>query len=70
ERAEEVVRTVLKRVEGSRFRLLKMEAGLLAESIGIEPAASAEAREILATLDDELGSPEGFKSRWLALTTG
>jgi tetratricopeptide (TPR) repeat protein len=70
ERAEEVVRKIIERVEGGRFRLLKMEAGLFAEFLGIEPAAAAEAHRILEALDHELGSPEGFRSRWLDSISG
>jgi tetratricopeptide (TPR) repeat protein len=70
ERAAETVQRVLDQLKDTRFRLLKMEAGLLAEKAGIAPEAALEARKVLDILDHELGSPEAFKSRWLGTEAG
>ena len=65
ERADEAVQSTLDMFRNGPFRLLRMEAGLLAGSIGQDGPDAKEAKAMLASLDHELGSPEGFRSRWL-----
>ena len=64
-RAEEAVRRALALLEGKRLDLLLMEAGLLAGRLGIEPAAAEKGLKLLDGFEHTLGSPEGFRSRWL-----
>lgn len=64
-RAEEAVRRSLALLEGKRLDLLLMEAGLLAGRLGIEPAAAEKGLKLLDGFEHTLGSPEGFRSRWL-----
>ena len=64
-RAQEAVERSLQLLEGKRLDLLAMEAGLLAARLGIQPEAAARARTIFDNLEHSLGSPEGFRSRWL-----
>lgn len=65
ERADEAVSRALELVGGSGLKLLDMEAGLLAARLGSHPEAVARAQQTLEALEHALGSPEGFKSRWL-----
>ena len=65
ERAEEAVQKAVALGSGSPFRLLTMEAGLLAVRMGLDPRIGQEAHRIVGELDHDLGSPEGFRSRWL-----
>lgn len=65
ERGEEAVQTTLDMFRNGPFRLLRMESGLLADSVWEDGPEAKEAKAILASLDHELGSPEGFRSRWL-----
>lgn len=65
ERAVEAVDAALAITRGTPFRLLALEAGFLAARLGVNPDAVAEAKTILESLDHDLGSPEGFKSRWM-----
>ena len=64
-RAEEAVRRSLALLEGKRLDLLLMEAGLLAGRLGIEPAAAKKGTELLDAFEHTLGSPEGFRARWI-----
>ena len=64
-RAEEAVRRALALLEGKRLDLLLMETGLLAGRLGIEPAAAEKGLKLLDGFEHTLGSPEGFRSRWL-----
>jgi len=64
-RAREAVTGAIKAVSDSRFKLLRMEAGLLAERLGMSGEWVVEAHQILDFLDHQLGSPEGFRDRWL-----
>jgi hypothetical protein len=65
ERAREAVDGAIAAVSDSRFKLLRMEAGLLAERLGMSGEMVNEAHQILESLDHHLGSPEGFRDRWL-----
>jgi tetratricopeptide (TPR) repeat protein len=65
ERAREAVEGAIAAVSDSRFKLLRMEAGLLAEHLGMSGEMVVEAHQILESLDHLLGSPEGFRDRWL-----
>lgn len=64
-RAEEAVNTLAERFDSSAFRLISMEAGLLAGRTGTNPQFEADAKRIIERLDHDLGSPEGFRSRWV-----
>ena len=64
-RAKEAVKRALDLVGGTPFKLLAMEAGLLAGRLGEDAAAASRAMQTLNDLEHALGSPEGFKSRWL-----
>lgn len=55
---------VLKLVEGTGFELLEMEAGLLAGRQGLDPVFVERAKQTFNALEHQLGSPEGFRSRW------
>ena len=63
-RAEEAVHTITSTFDSSPFRLISMEAGLLAGRIGANPQLEVDAKQIIDRLDHDLGSPEGFRSRW------
>ena len=65
DRAGEAIQAALASVDNPRFRLLRMEAGLLAARLGISDPVVNEAKRLLGELDHELGSPEGFRERWL-----
>jgi hypothetical protein len=65
QRAEEAVSLALASVERTPFHLLQMEAGFLAGRVGLDGEALSRARAILDTLDHALGSPEGFRVRWI-----
>jgi hypothetical protein len=67
ERAREAVEGAAAAVQDPRFKLLRMEAGLLAERLGMSGDLVIEAHQILETLDHQLGSPEGFRDRWLGI---
>ena len=64
-RATEAIQTTHTVISSSRFQLLRMEVGLLGERAGLTGAFVEEAHQILAHLDHQLGSPEGFRDRWL-----
>ncbi len=66
ERAPDAVQAALGMFRSSPFRLLAMEAGLLAGELGVEPSAAVESDAILREMDHALGSPEGFRSRWIS----
>ena len=51
-------------IDGHGFRRLQMEAALLAEALGVVLPGLAPAAEQRAALDHELGSPQGFITRW------
>ena len=65
ERAKEAVQAAVALGAGSPFRLITMEAGLLAARVGLDSSFEQEAHRIVGDLDHDLGSPEGFRSRWL-----
>jgi len=67
-RAVEAIKAAIEVVPDPRFRLVRMEAGLLGARAGMTGPFVQEAQEILADLDHHLGSPEGFRERWLNLS--
>ena len=65
QRAKEAVSLALASIEGTQFKLLQMEAGFLAGKVGLDGEAPVRASKILDSLDHALGSPEGFRARWV-----
>jgi tetratricopeptide (TPR) repeat protein len=65
DRSGEAVRRALALLEGHGLDLLEMEAGLLAKRLGVEPMAAQRGLELLDSFEHTLGSPEGFRARWL-----
>ena len=65
DRAGEAVRRALALLEGHGLDLLEMEASLLAKRLGVEPMAAQRGMDLLDSFEHTLGSPEGFRARWL-----
>ena len=64
-RAQEAIEAALAAVDNPRYRLLRMEAGLLGQRVGLSGPVVEEAKQTLVRLEHDLGSPEGFRERWL-----
>jgi tetratricopeptide (TPR) repeat protein len=65
ERGREAITSALSLVAGTGLTLLEMEAGLLAAKLGMDPAIGDQAKRSLDAIEHQLGSPEGFRVRWL-----